>query len=524
MAEPSLTINKTTGEMSFTPTKFQNTIVGIKLTEYRRLKNGNGKDSFVMAGENYLAYPVIVDKSEAQTEAIGIIADSAENVTIIDKNTVTGCKDKLMKFKIKGIGYAGTPTAELKLTCSYLPPGSSYTYYVVKSASNIDTLYGTILFNGVTAEKNNYKFVAEVHYCSNGVRVGTEIGINIQFSNPPNIVQNLAHCLGGNHPSKPFDKSTHSYWMNANEISYNADSSLVFFNNTSSASFFQVLKSVNQNCGQIVQYNVSIVPSFTYTHSPLNRIQTILFGEHKTIGIEFPGANPKMDWSPKKYLYDILSGIPIYTNPFINARPIDSTKYKFTMVNGEGCSITDSFLIHVNKISVIPTIFVDLNSNGTKEANEPYYHRGAFSIYYGSDSIIAKEVLGNKSIFHLGYLGNLNFNYKSAQSGFNIVMSKVNHLPNVWGEKVLVDIALQPTKYWNDLAISHASNQASIDTGKIISYKIYVQNKGNLTANNTTCYFVKDANQTFLGAQPNYNFVNGDTAFWTFSSLGPMDG
>lgn len=522
MVDPALSMNKKTGELSFTPTKSQSTIVGFKISEYRKIKNSQGKDSFILAGQNFMSYPCVINQPSAQTDAIGIIADSAENVAIIDKNNVTGCKDKLMKFKIKGIGYAGTPTAELKLTCSYLPPGSSYTYYVVKSASNIDTLYGTILFNGVTAEKNNYKFVAEIHYCSNGVRVGTELGINIQFSNPPNMVRNLSHCLGGNRPSMAFNKNTHSYWMNANEISYNSDSSLVFFNNNTSTSFFQVLKSVNQNCGQIVQYNVSIVPSFTYTLSPLNRMQTILFGESKTIGFEFPGAYPKFDWSPIKYLYDISTGLPSYTAPFINAKPIDSTKYKITMVNGEGCSITDSFLIHVNKISILPSIFIDLNSNGIKEANEPYYHHGTLTIKYGSDSLVYKEVLGNNSIFHLGYKGNLNFGFKSPLNSFNIVMSKVNYAANIWGEKVLVDIALQPTNYWYDLAISHACNQAFADTGKIAIYKILVQNKGNLTANNIACYFVKNVNQTFLGAQPNYNSVHGDTAFWTLSSLGPI--
>jgi uncharacterized repeat protein (TIGR01451 family) len=181
---------------------------------------------------------------------------------------------------------------------------------------------------------------------------------------------------------------------------------------------------------------------------------------------------------------------------------------------------SDVWIVELGPVNRIKgTIFLDNNSNGLKDAGEPYYSNvmvkskkidSIISIPYGG--LFINEVDTGNYITAVS----LNLPY------YNVVPSSVSSSFTTYFNTDSISFALQPIPNKQDLTISIVPTIAA-RPGFSSMYRIFYKNIGTITISSGEILFKKDSRTTFVSSSPTVTTTNGDTLKWSYSNFAPGD-
>lgn len=164
--------------------------------------------------------------------------------------------------------------------------------------------------------------------------------------------------------------------------------------------------------------------------------------------------------------------------------------------------------------------FYDYNSNGMKDASEPFYNRGVFSSVGQTDSV--KTYNENGRYVHKLKANDCTTQLQTNDRSFNVVpASKASSFPNYFYTDE-VNFALQLKKGYSDIAVDGYAVTRS-RPGFETNYEAIITNKSGDTVLNKQLLFIKDSNLTFRSGIPAPSVVSGDSIIWNYSNLKARD-
>ena len=170
--------------------------------------------------------------------------------------------------------------------------------------------------------------------------------------------------------------------------------------------------------------------------------------------------------------------------------------------------------------SIKGTLFYDKNSNGTKDANEPYF----------SEAIVKSEKTGyvRSNIPFNGFFRNdvdtgtyktsVTFNspyYTTAPLTYTSTFSSYFNNDSL-------NFAVQPIQGKRDLSITLIGLTPS-RPGFQTQYKLAYKNQGTDTVATGTVQLIKSNKLTVVSTSPTYTSISGDTLRWNYTNLKPQD-
>lgn len=517
MIEPSMQLDNSTGELSFTPTTpNEGTMYCIKATEYRKLQGAAGKDSMVYAGENIKFYFVrTLSHTNNQIQFDGLIPGSNNTGTIVSPTLLKACKQQI-SFDIMATGISGTSDSISFIPMKF-PNGVNYSFTRKKSSNMLyDTILVKINYNAISSLNTYDELFFKFEYCKSGIKIGSLNKVRIEYLNPGAInTQQLYHCIGGVKPSIPIDKNKIYVWFPSFGITFNEDSSRYVFNHTVDTVNF-LMSSGTNICPDITSYRTNIVPLSSYLKSPaINPIQ-IGYGKIVQLAIILSGGQ-SYNWIPNHFLYSSYNNTPSNSVNNVYASPIDSTKYIVNFSSSIGCIQKDSFLIQVNSVKLLYNVFLDANNNNIKDPTESFYEDGEAAVQSSTDTFLIQQP-GNQLI-KVGINGNFKVRFNPKNNLLTAVVIDSSFTGVNWNDTKTVNIAVKQINNIGELEITHR-NTAPINAAQTNSaYIISCMNTGNTHVTSYTVKFIKKSNQTVTGAIPFYSAISGDTLIWNLTGL-----
>ncbi len=177
-----------------------------------------------------------------------------------------------------------------------------------------------------------------------------------------------------------------------------------------------------------------------------------------------------------------------------------------------------------NALSIIPApsyleghCYFDLNNNGAFDTGEPPVEN--VRLYLDPDSSFAfSDNLGN---FRFGaVLGSHTLSYSPMASSIFTLTSAPSYSFTNTGNQSGFDFGFRSNlpDYTCNIIFSPALMRCNQQVTSYISY----QNKSNIPVDGLV-YFIPDSGQIYVSSIPPHSSINGDTIFWNFTALQPME-
>ena len=164
-------------------------------------------------------------------------------------------------------------------------------------------------------------------------------------------------------------------------------------------------------------------------------------------------------------------------------------------------------------------VFLDLNANGIRDANERGY-----------DKVTVKSEKTNYNRVSIPYngafknevdTGTYTTTVTVANPYFAVHTAPRQSVFNTWFNTDSVDFAVRPIPGIRDLTVNLAS-LSPVRPGFNTAFRIYYKNSGTDTVATGYVYLLKDHRTTISSATPMPDRVSGDSLFWNFTSLNPF--
>lgn len=180
----------------------------------------------------------------------------------------------------------------------------------------------------------------------------------------------------------------------------------------------------------------------------------------------------------------------------------------------------DVWIVELGPVNRIKgTVFLDNNSNGLKDAGEPYYSNvmvkskkidSVISIPY--DGLFINEVDTGTYITTVS----LSLPY------YSVIPSSTLSSFTTYFNTDSISFALQPILNKQDLSLSLIPTTAA-RPGFSSIYRLFYKNVGTTTISSGEILFKKDSRTTLVSSSPSITTSNGDTLKWSYSNFAPGD-
>lgn len=166
------------------------------------------------------------------------------------------------------------------------------------------------------------------------------------------------------------------------------------------------------------------------------------------------------------------------------------------------------------------SIFLDQNSNGTKDAGEEFYSNVVVQTAKGND---IRSTTAPNGIFKLEVdTGSYITSIKSALPYYTIVpVTQQSTFTNYFNTDS-VSFALQPLPNKNDLQVNVVA-LGPARPGFPVSYKVLYKNNGTSIVSNAQLLLKPDSRLTFISASQAVSTITNDTLKWNITNLGLLD-
>jgi uncharacterized repeat protein (TIGR01451 family) len=180
---------------------------------------------------------------------------------------------------------------------------------------------------------------------------------------------------------------------------------------------------------------------------------------------------------------------------------------------------TDFWLVYVveDYNTIKGSLFIDIDNNGIKDTDEPYFSSGFGKSYKGADSVKTGIIDGRfTNIVDTGTY-QTSIALTAFKNYYTITPVSKQTLFTSYGKRDSVGFAAVPIASINDLSIV-ALLQNFTRIGRTSSYQIRYRNDGTVIQNGQV-RVVKDNRISFESANPVPQTIIGDTLIWNFSNL-----
>ncbi|MCW3109826.1 MAG: hypothetical protein JWQ09_4332 [Segetibacter sp.] len=181
----------------------------------------------------------------------------------------------------------------------------------------------------------------------------------------------------------------------------------------------------------------------------------------------------------------------------------------------------DGYLYELgNASSIKGTVFMDYNSNGIKEASEPYVSN--VMVKTEKTGFVQSAIPFNGSFKMDVDTGTYHTTAVLINPYYTISPGVHNTTFNAYFNTDSFSFAVQPIPGKRDLSVSLIP-LVPARPGFQTQYKLFYKNKGTDTISAGTVQLVKSNKLSFISSIPALSSVNGDTLRWNYSNLKPED-
>ncbi|MBP7477780.1 MAG: T9SS type A sorting domain-containing protein, partial [Chitinophagales bacterium] len=499
MVEANMNFDSKTGDFSFTPTKLQTSIMAFRVEEYRRLKGYDGRDSFVYAGMTMRDFQLSIVVACYPVQTRGISSKSIYGATFSDSTRIKICGDSLYfesNILLENLPKDAIPFIQLKSPNIYAPK-ANYNYIIKRDTLlKKDTL--TVQYSILKKDMPKRDYILELHggYCIQGFNIENIISLKID-NQPISIIQNydtLAYCAGGLPAEVSLSPSFSYTWQPLDSVYYNPIKRVLIFNPTQNTTYtiFQKSTCPVLNIAKEITIKTSSIP----TNSISPKIIENTYNKPLNIKLELDSqfAPFQYDWTPKKWLYD-ANNIERYDiqQPYTKAQ--DTTIYRVTITDKNGCRFQKEAQINVIKTKLRFHFFVDINKNNKQDSDEVNFNRGLLNIKSNQEEYkISPNQYGNIEFINALY-GNIYLKFNSEIVGFKAGLPD-SLIQFVNGKIYDYEIPLHAQDSFSNLSLSIIS-PSTTRQGVSIQYQIKCINLGNKTARDIDLTWLKKLSQQF---------------------------
>jgi uncharacterized repeat protein (TIGR01451 family) len=191
----------------------------------------------------------------------------------------------------------------------------------------------------------------------------------------------------------------------------------------------------------------------------------------------------------------------------------------FDVVGAKG--LADLWLVKLSAVNIIKgAVFIDVNANGVKDANEPVYNEGMVKVTSNGEMRTTIPVSGK---FELTVdTGSFAVSLLPANSYYTVVPATRSINFTTYYNTDSFGFALQPVPGHKDLSISVVPISPA-RPGFVTTYRIMYKNQGTETVPAGEVLFKKDSRLTVVGVHPASSSILTDTLKWNFANLQPLD-
>jgi hypothetical protein len=164
-------------------------------------------------------------------------------------------------------------------------------------------------------------------------------------------------------------------------------------------------------------------------------------------------------------------------------------------------------------------VFLDLNANGIRDANEPGYDK--VSVKSGKTNYNRVSIPYNGAFKNEVDTGTYTTIVTVANPYFAVHTAPKQSVFNTWFNTDSANFAVRPIPGIRDLTVNLAS-LSPVRPGFNTAFRIYYKNSGTDTVATGYVYMLKDNRTTMSSATPMPDRVSGDSLFWNFTNLNPF--
>ncbi|HEX9981278.1 MAG TPA: T9SS type A sorting domain-containing protein [Flavobacterium sp.] len=230
--------------------------------------------------------------------------------------------------------------------------------------------------------------------------------------------------------------------------------------------------------------------------------------------------------------YETLMDAEMNTNAlamwsYQNTVPFQQTIYFAVEDNITGCRIIDSVILQTQVCAGFNMVaFVDLNTNGIKDAGEPVFPHGQFQYEINNDATVHYGYSGSGNfVIHDDNTANsydLNYIVNSEFSSYYAASGSFNNLPVLAGVLQNIYIPITQTGAYEDLAVSLVSYGAPRPGFNYVNRIVYTNN-GATTIPAGNVVFSADADLSVTGTTAAGASIAASGVSFPFSNLLPFE-
>jgi uncharacterized repeat protein (TIGR01451 family) len=303
---------------------------------------------------------------------------------------------------------------------------------------------------------------------------------------------------------------SHTYILSSDSSSYTVS----IANNTAGALDFGVLDGL-----------ISLSPSVIYPGSTLNALVTsrsvFLTGTPAYGNITYSYfqhmTTPSYQYLINTSRYVVLDSVTahlVYTVP----SNMQAGIYRLVIRTGNQTYFLENALTVTHPPSYLDGLcYYDANNNGVFDSGEPPAVN--IRLHLDPDSLFAFS--DNFGFFRFGAaLGNHTLSYSPLASTFLILTTAPSYNFTNTGNQSGFDFGFRSNlpDYSCDILFTPALMRCNQQVSSTITY----QNKSNVNSDGSV-YFIPDSGQTYISSIPAHSGISGDTIFWNFTGLLPME-
>lgn len=185
---------------------------------------------------------------------------------------------------------------------------------------------------------------------------------------------------------------------------------------------------------------------------------------------------------------------------------------------------SDGWVFNIAESNLVKgSVFVDLNNNGTKDANEKVFIGGKLEVIKTNDPTRTEYFSSRNGEFVANIdTGAYTVRFINDQPYYTVSPSERSVAFPVYVMTDSFTVRLVPSAVKHDLAVSITPLNIP-RPGFDVSYAITVVNRGTAVANNPVVQLVKDPRLTIVSAVPAMSAFNQDIISWNIGLLSPLD-
>ena len=182
----------------------------------------------------------------------------------------------------------------------------------------------------------------------------------------------------------------------------------------------------------------------------------------------------------------------------------------------------DCWLVKFSSLNTIKgKAFIDNNSNGVKDAAEPYANN--FYVESKKNGLVMGSNTDKNGLF-INYVdtGTYTTTVKLPRPYYTVTPSSKQSAFTALNKKDSFDFALVPVAGINDLEVNMQALN-NLRPGFKAQYRINYTNRGTAGISNTQVQYITPPKMDYISAIPASSQINGDTITWNTGTLAPLD-